>query len=179
LGELSDYDQQILEEIAQFPASIGSSIENYRFREALNELMNLARLGNKYLTDTEPWKNFGTDPVRVATNLNISLQICANLAILGEPFLPFSADKVNNMLNINPFTWKEAGSAELLQAGHSLNTAVLLFEKIEDSNIQAQVQKLLDTKVANEAAATPVSPSKPEITYEDFGKIDLRVGFIL
>ncbi|MBK7175288.1 MAG: methionine--tRNA ligase [Bacteroidales bacterium] len=176
---LSDYDKQVLADIAIFPGKIASSIESYRFREALNELMNLARLGNKYLTDTEPWKVFATNPEQVGTNLNISLQICANLSVLGEPFLPFTATKLLGMLNIGPFKWNQAGSADLLPDGHQLNTASLLFERIEDDVIAAQVQKLLDTKAANEAEATPINPSKPEISYDDFGKIDLRVGVIL
>jgi len=178
-GALTDYDRQVIEEIGRYPESIGSSIGNYRFREALNEMMNLARLGNKYLTDTEPWKVFATDPKRVGTNLNLSLQICANLAVLCEPFLPFTASKLLGMLNTSASRWDEAGSVNLLPAGHELHAPVLLFERIEDAAIQAQVQKLHDTKAANEAAAKPVSPSKPEITYDDFGKIDLRVGTIV
>ncbi|NVO19902.1 MAG: methionine--tRNA ligase [Bacteroidetes bacterium] len=178
-GELTDYDKQVISEIALYPAKIGSSIENYRFREALNELMNLARLGNKYLTDTEPWKVFAADPQRVGTNLNISLQICANLAVLSEPFLPFTATKLLGMLNIPPSKWNQAGSADLLENGHMLNTPSLLFERIEDDVIKAQIQKLLDTKAANEAEATPVTPAKAEITYDDFGKIDLRIGTII
>ena len=178
-GELTDYDQKVIDEIAKFPDSIAASIENYRFREALNELMNLARMGNKYLTDTEPWKVFNTDPARVATNLNISLQICANLSVLGEPFLPFTAARLLGMLNTGAFKWYQAGTADLLPAGHQLNTPGLLFERIEDEVIKAQVQKLLDTKAANAAEATPLTPSKPEISYDDFGKVDLRVGTII
>ena len=179
VAELTEYDRKVMEEIAQFPGRIASSIENYRFREALNELMNLARLGNKYLTDTEPWKVFNTDPDRVGTNLNISLQICANLSVLGEPFLPFTASRLLKMLNTGPFVWKQAGSPELLEVGHLLNTPGLLFERVEDEVIRAQVQKLLDTKAANEAEATPLTPSKPEISYDDFGKVDFRVGTIV
>lgn len=176
---LSELDRQVMAEMALFPGKIAASIENYRFREALNELMNLARLGNKYLTETEPWKVFSTNPEQVGTNLNISLQICANLATLGEPFLPFTSAKLLGMMNSGLFKWNEAGSADLLPDGHQLNTPSLLFERIEDDVIAAQVQKLLDTKAANEAEATPVNPSKPEISYDDFGKIDLRVGVIL
>ena len=178
-GELTEYDRQLISEIRQYPDKIGSSLDNYRFREALNELMNLARLGNKYLTDTEPWKVFSSDPNRVATNLNLSLQVCANLAILAEPFLPYTAEKVSGMLNLAKCTWDLAGSADLMAGGHQLNNPSLLFERIEDDAIQAQVQKLYDTKAANDAAETSFSPSKPEITYEDFGKIDLRVGTIV
>jgi methionyl-tRNA synthetase len=178
-GETDDYDKQVIAEISRYPESIASSIENYRFREALSELMNLARLGNKYLTDTEPWKNFPANPARVATNLNIALQICANLSVLCEPFLPFTAKKLVNMLNVSPLKWNAAGSANLLAAGHSLNTPALLFEKIEDSVVEAQVKKLLDTKKANEAAQWQPSPQKPAITFDDFTKLDLRVGTIL
>jgi len=178
-SNLSDYDTQVIGEIALFPSRIAASIENYRFREALNELMNLARLGNKYLTDTEPWKVFASNPGQVGTNLNISLQICANLSVLAEPFLPFTAARLLEMLNTSPIKWAEAGSTDLLPAGHQLNQPSLLFERIEDDVIQKQVQKLLDTKAANDAEVTPVNPSKPEITYDDFGKVDLRVGVIL
>jgi methionyl-tRNA synthetase len=178
-GETDDYDKQVIAEISRYPESIASSIENYRFREALSELMNLARLGNKYLTDTEPWKNFPANPARVATNLNIALQICANLSVLCEPFLPFTAKKLVNMLNISPLKWNAAGSANLLAAGHTLNAPALLFEKIEDSVVEAQVKKLLDTKKANEAAQWQPSQQKPTITFDDFTKLDLRVGTIL
>jgi len=179
MGPIDDYDRQVMAEITGFPEKISQSIELYRFREALNELMNLARLGNKYLTETEPWKTFKTNPERVQTNLNISLQICANLAILCEPFLPFTAAKLNGMLNLSTSTWEAAGSATLLDAGHQLNQPELLFERIEDAAIEAQVQKLLDTKKANEAENVTSSPAKPVIEFDDFGKIDLRVGTII
>lgn len=179
LGPVDDYDRQVLSEMAGFPEKIAQSIELYRFREALNELMNLARLGNKYLTETEPWKTFKTNPERVQTNLNISLQICANLAILGEPFLPFSAAKVNKMLNLGTSKWEKAGSAALLPDGHKLGEPELLFERIEDAAIEAQVQKLMDTKKANEAENATANPSKPVIEFDDFGKIDLRIGTII
>lgn len=178
-GQLTDYDKQVLAEMQAFPAKIGSSIENYRFREALNEFMNLARLGNKYLTDTEPWKTFKTDPDRVKTILNVALQICSNLAILCEPFMPFTANKLNKMLNLQAEKWDKAGSRELLVAGHQLDEPSFLFEKIEDEAIQLQVQKLLDTKKANEAQAFSASPSKPLIEFDDFAKMDLRIGTIL
>lgn len=178
-GETDDYDKQVIAGIGRYPGSIASSIENYRFREALGELMNLARLGNKYLTDTEPWKNFPANTARVATNLNIALQICANLSVLGEPFLPFTAKKLVNMLNISPLKWNDAGSANLIAAGHTLNAPALLFEKIEDAVVEAQVKKLLDTKKANEAALWQPSPQKPTITFDDFTKLDLRTGTII
>ncbi|HOW31517.1 MAG TPA: methionine--tRNA ligase [Bacteroidales bacterium] len=179
VGEMDDYDKQVIAEIGRYPGSIALSIENYRFREALGELMNLARLGNKYLTDTEPWKNFPANPARVATNLNIALQICANLTVLCEPFLPFTATKLANMLNIKQFKWGEAGNANLLAAGHLLNAPALLFEKIEDTVIEAQVKKLLDTKKANEASQWKPMPQKPTITFDDFTKLDLRIGTIV
>ena len=175
---LLDIDKETLESLKAFPDKIARSIDLYRFREALGEMMNLARLGNKYLTDNEPWKIFKTDPQRVETILNISLQITANLSIVTEPFLPFSAEKLLGMLNLKPLKWDVAGSADLLQAGHQLGKPAFLFEKIEDAEVEKQVQKLLDTKKANEAAA-PAAPQKEEITFDDFVKIDIRTGTIL
>ncbi|MCX6268990.1 MAG: methionine--tRNA ligase [Bacteroidetes bacterium] len=174
-------DLTALEEMRLFPDRIAGSIRNYRFREALAEMMNLARLGNKYLTDNEPWKVFKNDPVRVGTVLNISLQICAQLSIVAEPFLPFSAAKIRKTLNLPSFKWKEAGLLNWLPAGHCLDQPELLFEKIEDPSIQAQVQKLLDTKNANEAAQAkaPVKPGKELIGFEDFARMDIRCGTIL
>ncbi|MCD4664134.1 MAG: methionine--tRNA ligase subunit beta, partial [Bacteroidales bacterium] len=177
--ELNDYDKSVLEEIKDFPMKVGSSLDHFRFREALSEMMNLARLGNKYLTDSEPWKIFKTDEVRVRTILNISLQICANLSILSEPFLPFSARKLSGMLNLLGLTWKDAGSTELLKEGHQLNKSSYLFEKIEDSVIEAQIQKLLDTKKANEEREISVNPVKDNIEYDDFMKLDIRTGTII
>ena len=178
-GLLTDYDKEVLSSIAAFPPTIARSIDNFRFREALTEMMNLARLGNKYLTDTEPWKVFNSDPERVGTNLNIALQICANLAILAEPFLPFTAAKLLQMLNTGALPWSWAGRPDILVAGHKLNTPVLLFERIEDAAIEAQVQKLLATKQANAEAAAIVTPFKPEVSFDDFAKVDLRVGTII
>ncbi len=176
--ELRDIDNETLESLKAFPGKITRSLDRYRFREALGEMMNLARLGNKYLTDNEPWKIFKTDPERVETILNISLQIAANLSIVAEPFLPFSAEKLLGMLNLKPLKWDVAGSTNLLPEGHQLGKPAFLFEKIEDAEVEKQVQKLLDTKKANEAAA-PVAPQKKEITYEDFTKMDIRIGTIL
>ena len=178
MGETGDIEKQLIAEIAQYPGRIGTAIENYRFREALNELMNLARLGNKYLTETEPWKNFSSNPGRVKTNLYLSLQICANLAILCEPFLPFTSAKLLGMLNMNLKPWQEAGSCEILLPGYLLHQPAFLFERIEDETIAAQVQKLANTKKANETTQVEVTPQKPEITFEDFTKLDLRVGTI-
>jgi len=179
MGEVNDIDSQAIAEMAEYPARIAASIESYRFREALNEMMNLARLGNKYLTETEPWKNFKTNPEKVKTNLNISLQICANLAILCEPFLPFTSARLLEMLNTQLAPWSEAGSGTLLQPGHKLNAPAFLFERIEDEPIAAQVKRLTDTKAENAAQNAVVTPQKPEITYDDFTKLDLRIATIV
>lgn len=178
-GDFTPTDDAVIAELALFPDRIAASIENYRFREALNEMMNLARMGNKYLTETEPWKVFKTDEERVKTILNLSLQICANLSIVSEPFLPFSAVKLLKMLNLDALVWKYAGSASLLKTGHQLGTPELLFEKIEDSVIDAQVQKLWDTKIANQVANRVVAPAKPVIEFDDFSKVDIRIGTII
>ncbi|MBC8321269.1 MAG: methionine--tRNA ligase [Bacteroidetes bacterium] len=168
----------VIEEITKYPDIISSSMERYRFREALSEFMNLARLGNKYLTDMEPWKIFKTDPEKVKQVLNVSLQIVANLSILGEPFLPFSSAKLQKMINIGGLKWKDAGKPNLLKSGHKLNKPELLFEKIEDCTIEKQVQKLMDTKKENEAVVS-AKPSKPTIEFDDFMKMDIRTGTIL
>lgn len=179
-GELSELDKETLAEMATFPERIGRSVEAYRFREALQELMNLARLGNKYLTETEPWKLFKTDPVRTATVLNISLQICAELAILSEPFLPFSAKKLRKMLQMEgEQAWRDAVNPTLLAEGTQLEAAELLFEKIEDAAIEAQVNKLLETKRQNELNAWQPAAVKETVAFEDFGKMDIRVGTVL
>ena len=177
--ELNDYDKSVLEQLKDFPMKVGSSLDHFRFREALNEMMNLARLGNKYLTDSEPWKIFKTNEARVRTILNISLQICANLSIISEPFLPFSAKKLSGMLNLSGLTWKDAGSAELLKDRQQLNKPSYMFEKIEDSVIEAQVQKLLDTKKENEESGQQVNPAKDNIEFDDFSKLDIRTGTII
>lgn len=154
-------------------------LDVFKFRDAQKEAMNLARIGNKYLADTEPWKLAKTDMERVATILHISLQLVANLAIAFEPFLPFSSEKLRKMLNMDSFDWAELGHTDLLPAGHQLGTPELLFEKIEDDVIQAQVDKLLATKKANEAATYKANPIKPTIAFEDFEKLDIRVGTVL
>ena len=177
-NDLQPVDIETLESLKQFPENISSSIEQYRFREALGEMMNVARLGNKYLTDNEPWKIFKSNPERVATILNISLQIAANLSILSEPFLPFSAKKLREMLNMEKYFWDDAGSSELLPAGHELGKPEFLFEKIEDETVEEQVQKLLNTKKENLKAA-PAKPQKEEISYDEFTKMDIRTGTIL
>ena len=141
-GEYTEEEKEVIAKIAEFPNLIGASIEKYRFREALAEFMNLARLGNKYLTDTEPWKVVKTDPERVKTILHLSLQICACLSVLGEPFLPFTSEKLQKILDIDVHAWDEGGKIDLLKAGDKINVPEYLFEKIEDAAIGAQISKL-------------------------------------
>lgn len=178
-GELTDYDSQTIEEFKDVKAEVERLIENFRFRDAQKEAMNLARIGNKYLADSEPWKVIKTDPERVKTILNLSLQLVANLAIAFEPFLPFSSEKLRGILHIEEAQWDRLGATDLLPAGHKLGEPALLFEKIEDSVVEAQVQKLLDTKKANEAANFKAAPVKENIPFEDFEKLDIRVGTVL
>ena len=179
LGELTDYDKQTLDEFVNVKADVEKLLNNFRFRDAQKEAMNLARIGNKYLADTEPWKVAKTDMDRVATIMHLSLQIAANLAIAFEPFLPFTSEKLRGMLNLSTFDWKELGRIDLLKAGDQLGTPELLFEKIEDETIAAQVQKLQDTKLANEAAAYKPAPVKENVSFEDFTKLDIRVATVL
>ncbi|MFT3752626.1 MAG: methionine--tRNA ligase [Paludibacter sp.] len=179
LGELTDYDKQTLEEFVNVKADVEKLLNNFRFRDAQKEAMALARIGNKYLADTEPWKLAKTDMDRVATIMHLSLQIAANLAIAFEPFLPFSAAKLRNMLNLQSFNWADLGKIDLLVTGAQLGTPELLFEKIEDETIAAQVQKLLDTKKANEAAAYKPAPVKENVAFDDFMKMDIRVATVL
>lgn len=178
-GNLNEEDQRIITEIEGVPAKVSQSLENFRFRESLAEMMNLARLGNKFLADNEPWKVINTDPERVKTVLNISLQICANLTIVAEPFLPFTAHKLAGLLNMDLLKWKDAGNINLLAPGHTINQPELLFDKIEDATIEAQVQKLLDTKKANQNNTFKPNPMKETIQYDDFAKMDIRTGTIL
>ena len=179
LGQLSDYDQATIQEFVDVKKTLEEYLDVFRFRDAQKEAMNLARIGNKYLADTEPWKLAKTDMNRVATIMNISLQIAANLAIAFDPFLPFSSAKLRNMLNIDSFTWESLGSTDLLAEGHALQAAELLFEKIEDATIDAQIQRLLDTKKANEQAAWQPQAAKEDIQFEYFTKLDIRIGTIL
>jgi methionyl-tRNA synthetase len=179
LGELTDYDKQTLNEFVNVKADVEKLLNNFRFRDAQKEAMNLARIGNKYLADTEPWKVAKTDMERVATIMYLSLQIAANLAIAFEPFLPFTAEKLRIMLNLSTFDWKELGRIDLLKAGDQLGTPDLLFEKIEDDTIAAQVQKLQDTKIANEAAAYKPNAVKENVAFDDFMKMDIRVATVL
>ncbi len=179
LHTLTAYDEEVINQLASFPEKIAQSIELYRFREAQVELMNLARLGNKYLADTEPWKLAKTDMDRVATILNIALQITANLGILCEPFMPFSAEKLGKMLLMEKLGWEKAGSKDVLQPGHILGNPSLLFEKLEDEVIDKQIQKLAESKKKNELENTVVNPQKENVTFDDFQKMDIRVATIL
>ena len=184
-GTLSDVDTETLEQLGKYPDIISSSIERYRFREAGQELMNLARLGNKYLADAEPWKVIKVDEERVKTIMNVALQIAAGLAVLSEPFLPFTSSKLKNILNIaqsadKGFDWNDvATNSNLLAADHQINQAELLFRKIEDSEIQTQLDKLEATKKANENENKKLMPQKDTITFDDFSKLDMRVGTII
>ena len=178
-GELTEYDQQTIAELSGIKASLEHNIENYRFREALKDAMNFARIGNKYLADSEPWKLVKTDTERVKTILNIALQITASIATAIEPFMPFSAAKILNMLAVEKFGWDTLGSMELIAAGHTIGTPALLFEKIEDDVIQRQLDKLEATKAANAAAEVKAEPQKEACTFDDFQKMDIRVSTIL
>ncbi|MCD6596192.1 MAG: methionine--tRNA ligase [Bacteroidales bacterium] len=175
---INDYDMETLAEIPKIKNKVEYSLENYRFREALKEAMTLARLGNKYLADTEPWKLYKTDIERVKTILNISLQITANLSIILEPFLPFTAKKLSGFVHFSSSDWELIGSDNLLKPGHKIGKATHLFQKIKDEEIEYQVQKLLDTKEANEQSKAAI-PAKENITFEDFTRMDIRTGTIL
>ncbi|OUN73177.1 methionine--tRNA ligase [Barnesiella sp. An55] len=178
-GELTDYDRETLKEFADVKASVENYLDHYRFRDALKEAMNLARIGNKYLADTEPWKLAKTDMPRVATILNLALQITANLAIAFEPFLPFSAEKLRGMLHMHHCDWNMLGRTDILPAGAELGKPELLFEKIDDSVIEAQVNKLLETKKANELKNHKAAPVRENVPFDDFAKLDIRVGKVL
>ena len=178
-GELTEYDNQTIAELSTIKASLENNIENYRFREALKDAMNFARIGNKYLADSEPWKLIKTDTERVKTILYIALQITANIATAIEPFMPFSAAKILTMLAVDKFGWDSLGSMELVAAGHTIGTPSLLFEKIEDETIQKQLDKLETTKAANAAAEVKAEPQKEACTFDDFQKMDIRVSTIL
>jgi len=179
LGVLTDYDKQTLEEFVNVKANVEKLLNNFRFRDAQKEAMTLARIGNKYLADTEPWKVAKIDMNRVATIMHLSLQIAANLAIAFEPFLPFTSKKLRTMLGMKSFSWQDLGKIDLLQAGSQLETPELLFEKIEDEAMQAQVQKLQDTKIANETANYKPAAVKENVAFDDFMKMDIRVGTVL
>ena len=178
-GELQEVDEKAIAEFKDVKEKVEQYLNVFKFREAQKEAMNLARIGNRYITECEPWKVWKTDPKRVETILNISLQLVANLAIAFEPFLPFSSEKLRKMINMPNFEWTQLGSTDLLKAGTQLGEPELLFEKIEDEVIERQLQKLADTKKANEEASYHAAPIKPEVSFDDFEKLDIRVGHIL
>ena len=177
-GELQDVDRQALDEFKDVKERVESLLEQFKFRDAQFEAMNLARIGNRYITECEPWKVWKTDPARCETILNICLQLTANLAIAFEPFLPFSSKKLREMLCVESFDWEQLGSTDLLKAGHQLGEPQLLFEKIEDDVIQRQLDKLEATKKANEAAQWQPAPVKENVNFETFEKLDIRVGLV-
>jgi len=179
-GELTDYDKETIEEFAGIKAEIEKHLDTFRFRDGLKEAMNLARIGNKYLADTEPWKTAKSDMQRTGTILNIALQISANLAIAFEPFLPFSAKRIKEFLNIQDLSWEQLGKVDILPEGHRLSNDIdLLFAKIEDEEIEKQIKKLLDTKRENESQEKKAAPIKENIQFSDFEKLDIRVGKVL
>ncbi len=178
-GELTDYDKETLKEFSDIKLEVEKLLDNFKFRDAQKEAMNLARIGNKYLADTEPWKLAKTDMERVGTILNIALQITANLAIAFEPFLPFSSEKLRNMLKLSSWNWSELGSIDLLATGAEIAPAELLFEKIEDAAIEAQIQRLEDTKKQNEINSYKPEEVKENVSFDEFMKLDIRVGTVL
>jgi len=178
-SQLTDFDRQTIAEFAGVKAQVEQLLENFRFRDAQKEAMNLARIGNKYLADSEPWKVVKTDPERVKTVINLALQLVANLAIAFEPFLPFSSQRLRTMLAVGDAQWESLGRTDLLPAGHQLGEPALLFEKIDDSVVEAQVQKLIDMEAANAEANYRAKDVKPDITFSDFEKLDLRVGTVI
>jgi len=185
-GELLDVDRQAIEEFKHVKDKIEELLEQFKFRDAQFEAMNLARIGNRYITECEPWKVWKTAPVRCETILNVCLQLVANLSIAFGPFLPFSSNRLRSLINTNDLDWEQLGSIDLLPAGHQLNEPQLLFEKIDDETIQKQLDKLAATKKKNEelrmknegiATATP-APVKENVDFEDFEKLDIRVGLV-
>ncbi|MFO7874865.1 MAG: methionine--tRNA ligase [Bacteroidales bacterium] len=177
-GDMTDNDRETLKNMAAFPAKIGESLELYRFREALAEMMNLARLGNRYLTEEEPWKKFKEDPERVKTILNICLQVCASLSVLSGPFLPFTAHKLQEMLGVPARAWDEGGRSDLIAPGHQLNQPAFLFEKVEDEQVKAQLEKLMQARKDNQSDED-AKPFKETTTFDDFAKMDMRTATIL
>lgn len=178
-GELTEQEKTVIAEFRDVKTKVEELLEKFRFRDAQKEAMNLARIGNKYLADSEPWKVFKTDPKRVETILNLALQLVANLAIAFEPFLPFSSERLRSMINMPDLKWDNLGQTDLLAAGHELNKPELLFGKIEDDVVEAQIKKLEETKKANEAANYKAAPIRADVDIEQFSKMDLRVGTVL
>ncbi len=178
-GELTAYDKEILGDLPRIREALEENLEHYRFRDALKEAMNIARLGNKYLADTEPWKLVKTDEERVKTIMYVALQITANLAIAIEPFMPFTAARILRLLDHEKFFWERLGHSDLVPTGHAIAEPELLFEKIEDAAIEAQLLKLEKTKKTNQAAQVTIEPQKAEIQFEDFERMDIRVSKVL
>ena len=179
IANLTDYDKETLAEFSSIKEKIEGYLEDFKFRYAQREAMNLARIGNKYLADTEPWKVAKTDMSRVATIMNISLQLVANLAIAFEPFLPFSSKKLRALIQVDSFEWDELGSTSLLKEGHQLSKPELLFDKIEDEEIEIQIERLRKIKEENDKMNHKANPIKPNIEFDDFLKLDMRVGTVL
>jgi methionyl-tRNA synthetase len=178
-GAMTESDSLVLSELPKLKEAVEYNLENFRFREALKAAMDVARLGNKYLADNEPWKLIKTDKERTATILNIALQITANLAIITEPFLPFSAKKISEFINADSLSWNDGGKVDILPEGHKLNEPSLLFCKIEDEDVEKQLAKLQKSKEMNQAAKATAKPQKENISYDDFARMDIRVGTIL
>jgi methionyl-tRNA synthetase len=178
-GSLTDFDRETLAELPRLKKAVEDNLEIFHFRDAIREAMNMARLGNKYLADTEPWKIFKDDSSRVATILAVAIDICANLSIILEPFLPFTAIKLRTMLNIQTLGWDKGGAANLIEAGHAMGQPQLLFDKIEDETIEFQLAKLKATKEANNSQAIQVTPQKGSISYDDFSRMDIRTATVL
>jgi methionyl-tRNA synthetase len=178
-NEFTKEDILLMEEVCKMPDKIAAAIEAYKFREALAELMNLARIGNKFLAETEPWKLIKTEPLRVNVIINLCLQICQNLSIVMEPFLPFTAKKMTQMLGSEQQEWNKASQLINLKSGEKINEGFLLFQKVEDTTIELQVLKLINKKKSNETTDAKIAEPKPEISFDDFQKMDIRVGKIV
>jgi methionyl-tRNA synthetase len=178
-GNLLDVDKETLSQLSALKADVEKNLDHFRFREALKIAMDMARLGNKYLADMEPWKVVKTDPERVKTIMNICLQITANLTIVFAPFLPFSMNRLRGFVNLKELDWNQLGRTDIIQPGHQINKPELLFEKIDDAAIEAQMKKLMDTKKTNEIENSTAAPQKDACSYDDFQKMDIRTGTIL
>ena len=178
-GELTDYDRDTIREFTDVKGQVERLLDAFRFRDAQKEAMNLARIGNKYLADSEPWKLIKTDPERVKTILNLAIQLVANLAVAFEPFLPFSSSRLRGMLAVGSIEWDRLGATDLIPAGHRIGKPELLFEKIEDDVINYQIEKLQEAARKNAADSYRANPVKADIAFEDFEKLDIRVGTVL
>jgi methionyl-tRNA synthetase len=178
-GKLQPIDEELLQLMQDFPAKVGEAIEQFRFREAVALMIDMARAGNKYLAETEPWKAIKADEERVKTIMYVALQLTGSLAAVINPFLPFTSGKLSQMLNISVSSWEQATKREQIAEGHTIGQASLLFEKIEDKVVDAQIEKLYQTRKAGEEATPDSTPAKPEIQFDDFSKVDMRIGTIL